>query len=128
MVSTKLILILVVACFILVAQVTSKGTKKNPCGKNGQPLKNVFCGRGPTRQNCKAGYECVIAPNDSYAVCCPTRLQKRTTTTAPSKKTGSCPPPSTLAGICVVKCDDDFSCPGNEKCCGGCPRQCVSPA
>ena len=30
----------------------------------------VFCGRGPNREDCKAGYKCNIHPTDRYAVCC----------------------------------------------------------
>ena len=37
----------------------------------GNPLPNVFCGRGPNRQECPTGYLCNIAPDDSFAVCCP---------------------------------------------------------
>eukprot|EP00105_Crassostrea_gigas_P045916 XP_019930064.1 PREDICTED: uncharacterized protein LOC105346212 [Crassostrea gigas] len=40
---------------------------------NGQPLPNVFCGRGPSRQDCPSGYFCNIDPTDRFAVCCPER-------------------------------------------------------
>ena len=128
---TKLVVMLFVILFVLTAEVQSRGTKKNPCGRGQKPLSNVFCGRGPTRQDCPSGYQCIIAPDDSYAVCCPVDNTKKTTTTTtnavPVEKPGSCPPPSTLAGICLAECDDDSSCPDNQKCCGSCPRRCVSP-
>ena len=127
MVSMKLVAVLFITLTILATMVTSQTSKKHPCGKNREPLKDVFYGRGPTREDCPTGYECVIAPDDTYAVCCSTRHSRGTTTAAPSEKPGSCPPPSTLFGICVVNCDDNFSCEGNQKCCGSCPRQCVSP-
>ena len=31
----------------------------------------VFCGRGPDRQDCPDGYSCAIDATDRYAVCCP---------------------------------------------------------
>ena len=31
----------------------------------------VFCGKGPNREDCKAGYECKVDSVDRYAVCCP---------------------------------------------------------
>uniref|UniRef100_A0A8W8NQL2 Uncharacterized protein n=1 Tax=Magallana gigas TaxID=29159 RepID=A0A8W8NQL2_MAGGI len=40
---------------------------------NGPPLLNVFCGRGPSRQDCPSGYFCNIDPTDRFAVCCPER-------------------------------------------------------
>lgn len=39
----------------------------------GNPLPNVFCGRGPNRQDCPSGYFCNIDPVDRFAVCCPQR-------------------------------------------------------
>ena len=32
----------------------------------------MFCGKGPNREDCKAGYKCEIDSADRYAVCCPT--------------------------------------------------------
>lgn len=32
--------------------------------------KSIFCGRGPSRQDCPSGTYCDIAPNDAYAICC----------------------------------------------------------
>ena len=37
--------------------------------------KEVFCGRGPNRQDCADGYKCKIDPTDRYAVCCPVRRE-----------------------------------------------------
>ena len=44
-------------CEVGMPQVTSLGVQ-------------VFCGRGPNREDCKAGYKCNIHPTDRYAVCC----------------------------------------------------------
>lgn len=38
----------------------------------GKPLPNVFCGRGPNRQDCPSGYFCKIDPVDRFAICCKT--------------------------------------------------------
>lgn len=108
--------------FFVAFLVTSTDAKK--CSKktqslcaNGQsPLAGYFCGRGPTRQDCPATHECIIAPNDAYAVCCPR-----------AEKPGSCPKPSDAIGICIARCTDDSDCAGDLKCCGGCPRECVEP-
>ena len=48
------------------------------CDNNGAPLldsngNEVFCGRGRNRQDCPDKYECNIAPNDGYAICCPNK-------------------------------------------------------
>ena len=32
----------------------------------------MFCGQGPSRQECPEDYECSIHPTDRWAVCCPT--------------------------------------------------------
>ncbi|CAF1498821.1 unnamed protein product [Adineta ricciae] len=45
--------------------------KKSPCDGNKAPLDKYFCGKGPNRKDCPSTHRCVIAPNDSYAVCCP---------------------------------------------------------
>ena len=102
--------------------------KSSPC-RNGQtPLPNYFCGRGPTHQDCPSGYNCIIAPNDAYAVCCPRCKKAVTKPPTPTEKPGSCPKPSSdMAGICIAKCSTDDDCEGDEKCCGSCPRTCVSP-
>ena len=49
---------------------------ETPICKHGPPEvdesgNQVFCGRGPTRQDCSPGYKCNIHPTDRYAVCCP---------------------------------------------------------
>ncbi|XP_052779569.1 uncharacterized protein LOC128216905 [Mya arenaria] len=41
----------------------------NPCSY-GAPLANHFCGRGGSA--CPSHHYCEIAPDDTYAVCCPT--------------------------------------------------------
>jgi len=47
----------------------------SPC-RNGQaPLDGYFCGRGPNRRECPSTHQCMIAPNDAYAVCCPLQQQ-----------------------------------------------------
>ncbi|CAI5778620.1 four-disulfide core domain 18-like [Podarcis lilfordi] len=44
------------------------------------------------------------------------------------EKPGQCPGEQPgMAGICVVNCEDDWSCPGAQKCCGSCPRDCAIP-
>jgi len=46
----------------------------------------------------------------------------------PKDKPGRCPrlaPDHT--GYCVAQCINDHSCPGEQKCCGGCPKKCVNP-
>ncbi|XP_053250741.1 omwaprin-c-like [Podarcis raffonei] len=46
----------------------------------------------------------------------------------PAGKPGQCPGGRPgMAGPCVVRCKDDWSCPGAQKCCGSCPRACASP-
>ncbi|CAH1787382.1 unnamed protein product [Owenia fusiformis] len=37
----------------------------------GRDRKPIFCGRGPSRQDCPSGFECNISPTDRFAVCCP---------------------------------------------------------
>jgi len=46
-----------------------KRDEKCPSGKIEHP-DGIFCGRGVDRQDCPSGYSCVIAPDDSFAVCC----------------------------------------------------------
>ncbi|KAL9958936.1 hypothetical protein ACROYT_G036013 [Oculina patagonica] len=64
----KLLMILLV-CFMLsnVPECSARPEEK-PCR---DPLPDIHCGRGPNRQDCPAGYACVIHPTDRYAVCCP---------------------------------------------------------
>jgi hypothetical protein len=52
--------------------------KRTPCEDESHPhILGIFCGRGPTREPCPDGSVCLIAPNDAYAVCCPTRRRCR---------------------------------------------------
>ncbi|UJR21435.1 hypothetical protein I4U23_024521 [Adineta vaga] len=44
---------------------------KSPCKEGQIPLDKYFCGRGPTRKDCPSTHQCIIAPDDRYAVCCP---------------------------------------------------------
>ena len=61
--------------------------KRTPCEDDSkQPIPGIFCGRGPTRQQCPDGSICVIAPNDAYAVCCPTLPSTPATTTTTTKR------------------------------------------
>ncbi|CAC5359127.1 unnamed protein product [Mytilus coruscus] len=47
------------------------GIKPQPATcKIGKPLPNIFCGRGPSRQECPKKYYCNIDPVDRFAVCC----------------------------------------------------------
>ena len=43
------------------------------------------------------------------------------------EKRGSCPGEKRLnkRGTCDVRCLSDLDCPGQQKCCGGCPRKCT---
>lgn len=45
--------------------------KETPCENGKAPLDGYFCGRGPNRRECPSNHQCMIAPNDAYAVCCP---------------------------------------------------------
>jgi hypothetical protein len=45
--------------------------KQSPCENGQEPLDGYFCGRGPDRRECPSTHQCMIAPNDAYAVCCP---------------------------------------------------------
>ena len=97
------------------------------CGDNQAPLADYFCGRGFNRRDCPSTHQCVIAPNDAYAVCCPKRQDGdvKTAVQTLANKPGSCPPPSGMIGICIARCTTDDDCEGDEKCCGSCPRQCT---
>ncbi|CAF1072796.1 unnamed protein product [Adineta ricciae] len=101
--------------------------KKSPCDGEEAPLNGYFCGRGVNRRQCPSTHQCKVAPNDAYAVCCPRAQQTSKLSISPVKK-GSCPvPPSDMMGICIARCTNDSDCPGAQKCCGGCPRQCTKP-
>ncbi|XP_033009802.1 WAP four-disulfide core domain protein 18-like [Lacerta agilis] len=44
----------------------------------------------------------------------------------PAEKPGQCPGGHPgMVGPCVVWCENDWSCPGAQKCCGNCPRACT---
>ncbi|XP_061486740.1 kunitz-type serine protease inhibitor bitisilin-1-like [Rhineura floridana] len=44
------------------------------------------------------------------------------------EKPGRCPPePPGHVGPCIARCSNDWDCPGKQKCCGSCPRDCTSP-
>ncbi|XP_078001190.1 uncharacterized protein LOC144453723 isoform X8 [Glandiceps talaboti] len=89
---------------------------KHPC-LDGIPATDangldIFCGRGPNRQECPADHFCNIAPDDTKAVCCP----------------GSgyiCPPNEPMVACLVNPCDGS-ECPSNAdaECrpnyCGSC--------
>jgi len=122
---------IVFSVYITIAMTTlfvnSLSVQTDICDDGQAPLADYFCGRGPNRRDCPSSHHCVIAPNDAYAVCCPHRQQKDIEMVAPSaEKPGSCPPPSGKIGICIARCSTDINCPGDLKCCGGCPRQCTS--
>lgn len=61
-------MVCLLACFLC-----AKAFHEPSC-KNGQPLSDVFCGRGPNRQDCPSGYFCHVHPADAWAVCCPTAV------------------------------------------------------
>jgi hypothetical protein len=124
----KSVFICYVTITMTIVMVYSLSVEKDKCGDDQAPLADYFCGRGFNRRNCPSTHRCVIAPNDAYAVCCPNHQQNDAETVAAlTEKAGSCPPPSSMFGICVARCFADSDCAGTHKCCGGCPRQC-SPA
>ncbi len=45
--------------------------RQSPCTDGKAPLNDYFCGRGPNRRDCPSTHQCMIAPNDAFAVCCP---------------------------------------------------------
>ena len=100
------------------------------CGRGQTALEGYSCGRTANRKDCPSTHYCKISPTDAYAVCCPrnTNIESKANV-APTVKAGSCPTrDSGLVGICVAFCSTDGDCEGNKKCCGGCPRACVSPS
>lgn len=73
-------------------------------------VREIFCGRGPTRLECPVGYSCNIHPTDAYAVCCGSLTA--------SNKTGRCPETQAgEVGICAFTCQQDGQCQGGQKCC-----------
>jgi hypothetical protein len=44
---------------------------ESPCSEGDTPLKDHFCGQGANRRECPKTHNCVSAPDDSAAVCCP---------------------------------------------------------
>ncbi|XP_046553856.1 perlwapin-like [Haliotis rubra] len=74
----------------------------------------VLCGPGTACQ--VQTIYCLIPP-------CPPPVAR----CVPMNKPGSCPVQDGL-GACVVSCNNDADCFGNQKCCGSCPRQCTDPA
>ncbi|VDI58168.1 Hypothetical predicted protein, partial [Mytilus galloprovincialis] len=91
---------------------------RNPCSI-GVPNTTLKCGIVIGSNKCTNGYSCVPGPADEPPVCCQTR----------KTKPGSCPiPKSGMAGICLQRCNGDFDCPGNAKCCSnGCGNECSNP-
>ncbi|CAF3974297.1 unnamed protein product [Adineta steineri] len=99
--------------------------KKSPCDGEEVPLEGYFCGRSIDRRECPSTHQCIIARNDAYAVCCPRAQELPISSTT---KLGTCPSTTSgMMGICIARCTDDSNCPGDQKCCGGCPRQCTKP-
>lgn len=101
--------------------------KKSPCDDEATPLQGYFCGRGVNRRDCPSTHTCKISPVDAYAVCCPRAEPAVLVETRAIQKVGSCPAPSGMIGICIARCSTDNNCPGDQKCCGSCPRTCVAP-
>ncbi|XP_046553855.1 perlwapin-like [Haliotis rubra] len=71
--------------------------------------------------HCKVGTVCKVncarAPCSGIPRCVPTN------------KPGSCPVPKPgQIGVCIALCTNDADCDGDQKCCGGCPRECTPPA
>ncbi|XP_076095559.1 uncharacterized protein LOC143066552 [Mytilus galloprovincialis] len=81
---------------------------------------------------CPTGYSCAAGAADEFFACCPTKPSPSPPppSTLPGKsKPGSCPKPKPgTAGICLQRCNGDFDCPGNAKCCSnGCGNECSAP-
>ncbi|KAL3881657.1 hypothetical protein ACJMK2_028067 [Sinanodonta woodiana] len=91
-----------------------------PKGSNQGPSCNVDGSGIP----CKSGYRCTPTyGNLKEGFCCSRPINSN------QNRTGTCPPPSTLAGICVVlpgeNCSNDAECPQYSKCCiDGCGLFC----
>lgn len=45
--------------------------KQAPCPDGRDSLAGYYCGRSPNRRECPSSHYCLIAPDDSYAKCCP---------------------------------------------------------
>lgn len=103
--------------------------RSSPCANGEDPLDGYNCGRVANRTDCPSTYRCVIAPNDAYAFCCPVCITPVTRPVDTTGKPGSCPPPPPpgTVGSCIAECTNDDGCEGTMKCCGNCPRKCVSP-
>ncbi|XP_052103595.1 probable spore coat protein DDB_G0283555 [Mytilus californianus] len=91
---------------------------RNPCSY-GVPNTTLKCGIVVGSNKCTNGYSCVPGPADEPPVCCQTG----------KTKPGSCPKPKPgTAGICLQRCNGDFDCRGNKKCCSnGCGNECSDP-
>lgn len=96
------------------------------CPDGQAPLADYFCGRGLEHQDCPTNSTCVIASDDTYAVCCPD-AKIATTTTKSFEKPGSCPEVFGRVGSCTAFCTFDSDCHGHLKCCGADIRRCVTP-
>lgn len=91
-----------------------------PCGSKRTPYPNLKCGLTTDSQACPSNYTCITAPDDSYAVCCPTEQRVKT----PSQKP-SCPVESHF-GVCInPDCNTDADCASGQMCCGNCHRRCI---
>lgn len=125
--SMRLVLIVLLAVAVSPLEARCRPKEKSKCPNGQASLPGYFCGRGPTRQDCPSTHQCIIAPDDTYAVCCPLDDPVPTEPPKGAEKPGSCPKPNGGVGICIARCTFDSDCEGNLKCCGGCPRECVQP-
>ncbi|CAC5390333.1 unnamed protein product [Mytilus coruscus] len=102
-----------------------------PCSY-GVPHSTLSCGMVVGSNKCPIGYSCAAGAADEFFACCPTKPSPSPPPppTLPGKsKPGSCPKPKPgTAGICLQRCNGDFDCRGNEKCCSnGCGNECLDP-
>ncbi|CAF2405894.1 unnamed protein product [Rotaria sp. Silwood2] len=76
----------------IITQLDVSCCKKNvgPCPNGQTPLEGYYCGRSTTRQDCPTTHECIIGPNDAYAVCCSLSKTVAPTNTQPTEEAGSC--------------------------------------
>ncbi|XP_046329116.2 perlwapin-like [Haliotis rufescens] len=74
--------------------------------------------------HCGPGTACQVQTIFCITTPCPPPVAR----CVPTNKPGSCPVQDGLIGACVVRCNNDADCFGNQKCCGSCPRQCTDPA
>lgn len=112
MISTKLPLIILV---IVVLDIVCGQRPTNPCPNGGAPLPGYFCGRGPTHQDCPNSHQCIIAPDDTYAVCCPRVRRCPCQCTDAFENPCPCPMTSNTIESASEECSTESDSSGNLK-------------